>query len=101
MCVEELVGRFLRGGRVDAAGLVDHSRGGCDGHGHRRPHGLWETNGGVEGNVCIAAVALVVAAIGPGRLTADRFLRWGTGGWVEAACALGLGGAAAVITLSL
>ncbi|MFJ5898641.1 hypothetical protein ACIQFZ_24930 [Streptomyces sp. NPDC093064] len=51
--------------------------------------------------MCIAAVALVVAAIGPGRLTADRFLRWGTGGWVEAACALGLGGAAAVITLSL
>ncbi|WP_405880073.1 DoxX family protein [Streptomyces sp. NBC_01136] len=64
-------------------------------------HGLWETEGGVEYNVCIAIVALAIAAIGPGRLAIDRFFRWGTGGWAEAAFALGLGGMGAAITLSL
>lgn len=64
-------------------------------------HGLWEMDGGVEYNVCIAVVALAVAAIGPGRLAADRPFRWGKGGWKEAAFALGLGGIAAVITLIL
>ncbi|MER5596434.1 DoxX family membrane protein [Streptomyces sp. NPDC002265] len=64
-------------------------------------HGLWETDGGVEYSVCIAVVALAIAAIGPGRLAADRFLPWGAGGWKEAAFALGLGGVAAAITLSL
>ncbi|WP_112467347.1 DoxX family protein [Streptomyces triticisoli] len=64
-------------------------------------HGLWETDGGVEYSVCIAVVALAVTAIGPGRLAVDRLFRWGAGGWKEAAFALGLGGAAAAITLSL
>ncbi|GGN79350.1 hypothetical protein GCM10011579_063690 [Streptomyces albiflavescens] len=64
-------------------------------------HGLWEQNGGVEYSVCIAIVALAVAAIGPGRLAVDRFFRWGAGGWGEAAVALGLGGIGAAITLSL
>ncbi|MEU6774169.1 DoxX family protein [Streptomyces sp. NPDC046759] len=64
-------------------------------------HGLWETDGGVEYSVCIAVVALGVAATGPGRLAADRFFRWGDGGWKEAGFALGLGGLAAAITLSL
>ncbi|MEU2284535.1 DoxX family protein [Streptomyces sp. NPDC013178] len=64
-------------------------------------HGLWETDGGVEYSACIAVVALAVAAIGPGRLAVDRFFRWGSGGWKEAAFALGLGGVAAAITLSL
>ncbi|MEU1408809.1 DoxX family protein [Streptomyces sp. NPDC005728] len=64
-------------------------------------HGLWETDGGVEYSVCIAVVALAVAAIGPGRLAVDRFFRWGTGGWGEGAFALGLGGVAAAISLSL
>ncbi|RFC78010.1 DoxX family protein [Streptomyces sp. AcE210] len=64
-------------------------------------HGLWATDGGVEYNVCIAVVALGIAATGPGRLAVDRFFRWGTGGWPQAACALGLGGLAAAITLSL
>ncbi|MGW4564824.1 DoxX family membrane protein [Streptomyces sp. NPDC004561] len=64
-------------------------------------HGLWDTDGGVEYNVCIAVVALAVAAIGPGRLAADRFFAWGAGGWKQAAVALGLGGLGAVITLSL
>ncbi|MCW7942768.1 DoxX family protein [Streptomyces hygroscopicus] len=64
-------------------------------------HGLWETDGGVEYNVCIAVVALAIAAIGPGRLAFDRFFRWGAGGWAQAAFALGLGGIAAAITLTL
>lgn len=63
--------------------------------------GLWDEHGGVEYNVCIAVVAIAVAAIGPGRLALDRFFRWGEGGWGEAAFALGLGGVAAAITLSL
>nr|WP_234342527.1 DoxX family protein [Streptomyces sp. NRRL B-3648] len=64
-------------------------------------HGAWETDGGVEYNVCIAVVALSVAAIGPGRLSADRLFLfpWGRGGWGAAAVALGLGGAGAAITL--
>ncbi|MFI2641832.1 DoxX family protein [Streptomyces sp. NPDC018610] len=64
-------------------------------------HGLWETDGGVEYSVCIAVVALAVAATGPGRLAADRFLPWGSGGWKPAGFALGLGGLAAAVTLAL
>ncbi|MFD9095731.1 DoxX family membrane protein [Streptomyces collinus] len=64
-------------------------------------HGLWDTDGGVEYSVCITVVALAVTAIGPGRLAVDRFFRWGAGGWPQAAFALGLGGLAAAITLSL
>ncbi|MFF4038071.1 DoxX family protein [Streptomyces sp. NPDC001816] len=64
-------------------------------------HGLWDADGGVEYSVCITVVAIAIAAIGPGRLALDRFFRWGTGGWGEAAFALGLGGVAAAITLSL
>ena len=64
-------------------------------------HGLWDTDGGVEYSVCIAIVALAVALIGPGRLALDRFFRWGTGGWAQGALALGLGGFAAAVTLSL
>ncbi|MFF8908657.1 DoxX family membrane protein [Streptomyces olivaceoviridis] len=64
-------------------------------------HGLWDTYGGVEYNVAIAVAALAVAAIGPGRLAADRFLPWGRGGWTEAAVALGLGGIGAAISLGV
>ncbi|GGW14173.1 hypothetical protein GCM10018980_13290 [Streptomyces capoamus] len=64
-------------------------------------HGAWETDGGVEYNVCIAVAALAVAAIGPGRLSVDRLFPWGRGGWAPAAVALGLGGVTAAITLSL
>lgn len=64
-------------------------------------HGLWDADGGVEYSVCITVVALAVAAMGPGRLALDRFFRWGSGGWSEAAVALGLGGGAAALTLGL
>ncbi|MFE2936391.1 DoxX family protein [Streptomyces sp. NPDC059278] len=64
-------------------------------------HGLWETQGGVEFNVCIVVVALAIAAIGPGRFALDRPFRWGRGGWPEAAFALFAGGIGAAIVLSL
>ena len=64
-------------------------------------HGLWDRDGGVEYNVCIAVVALAVAATGPGRLALDRFFRWGEGGWAAAAFALGIGGAASAVALAL
>ncbi|MFG3098244.1 DoxX family protein [Streptomyces sp. NPDC048202] len=64
-------------------------------------HGLWASDGGLEYNLCIAAVALGIAATGPGRLSFDRFFPWGRGGWPSAALALGLGGIGAAITLSL
>ncbi|MFG2629437.1 DoxX family protein [Streptomyces sp. NPDC048473] len=64
-------------------------------------HGLWESQGGVEYNICIAVVALAITAIGPGRLALDRPFRWGKGGWSEAAFALCLGGIGSAIVLSL
>lgn len=64
-------------------------------------HGLWTQDGGMEYNLCIAVVALGIAAIGPGRLALDRPFRWGKGGWREAAFALFLSGIASAIVLSL
>ncbi|MFB7310294.1 DoxX family protein [Streptomyces sp. NPDC056192] len=64
-------------------------------------HGLWAQDGGMEYNLCIAVVALGIAAIGPGRLALDRPFRWGKGGWREAAFALFLAGIASAIVLSL
>ncbi|WP_127360214.1 DoxX family protein [Actinacidiphila soli] len=64
-------------------------------------HGLWATQGGLEYPMGIAAVALAIAALGPGKLALDRPFRWGKGGWAEAAVALGLGGVAAAIVLTL
>ncbi|MFE6667378.1 DoxX family protein [Streptomyces sp. NPDC057697] len=64
-------------------------------------HGFWDTQGGVELNVCIAVVALAVAAIGPGRFALDRPFRWGKGGWTEAAVALCAGGIGAAVALAL
>ncbi|MDX3076814.1 DoxX family protein [Streptomyces sp. NPDC088354] len=64
-------------------------------------HGLWAMNGGLEYTMCIAAVALAVAAIGPGRLSLDRPFPWGKGGWEEAGIALGLAGVGSAIVLSL
>ncbi|MFJ7254510.1 hypothetical protein ACIQWV_18465 [Streptomyces sp. NPDC098085] len=64
-------------------------------------HSLWETQSGVEFNVCIAVVAPAIAAIGPGRLALDRPFRWGKGGWPEAAFAPCPGGIGAAIVPSL
>ena len=62
-------------------------------------HGLWESQGGVEYSVCIAVVALALAAISPGKLALDSLFPWGRGGWAEAAVALFLGGMGAAIAL--
>ncbi|MGW7243276.1 DoxX family protein [Streptomyces sp. NPDC054804] len=64
-------------------------------------HGLWIQNGGVEYSVAICIVALALAAIGPGRLSVDRFFPWRSDGWAAAAVALGLGGIGAAIALSV
>ncbi|CUU57556.1 putative oxidoreductase [Parafrankia irregularis] len=65
------------------------------------PHGLWETNGGMEYPLCIAVVATAVAAIGAGRLAFDRFFRRRDGGLPEMAFAVGLGGLGAAIVLAV
>lgn len=64
-------------------------------------HGLWSQNGGVEYSVAISVVALALAAIGPGRLSVDRFFPWRSDGWAAAALALGLGGIGAAIALTI
>ncbi|MFE7979101.1 DoxX family protein [Streptomyces shenzhenensis] len=64
-------------------------------------HGLWDQNGGIEYSICVAVVAVAIAALGPGRLALDRFFPWRDGGWPEAAVALGLGGIGAAVALSL
>ncbi|MFF8314615.1 DoxX family protein [Streptomyces lydicus] len=63
------------------------------------PKGVWALSGGLEYPLCIAAVALAVAAIGPGRFALDRFFRWRDGGLLCAAVALGAGGLGAAIVL--
>jgi putative oxidoreductase len=39
-------------------------------------NGLWATNGGYEFNLVLWAVAIAVAASGPGRFSVDRTLGW-------------------------
>jgi putative oxidoreductase len=65
------------------------------------PHGLWDTNGGMEYPLTIAVVAITVAAIGAGRLAADRLFRRRDGGLPEALFALCLGGISAAIILAV
>ncbi|MFD4508836.1 DoxX family protein [Streptomyces sp. NPDC058457] len=64
-------------------------------------NGLWIQDNGVEYSVAICIVVLALAAIGPGRLSLDRFFPWRDGGWLAAAVALGLGGIGAAIALSI
>jgi putative oxidoreductase len=65
------------------------------------PNGLWETQGGMEYPLCIAVVALAVAATGPGRLALDRAFPWRDGGLRSAAFALFLGGITAAVVLAI
>jgi putative oxidoreductase len=61
--------------------------------------GLWITNGGSEYVLTVAAIAVGIAIVGPGALSADRALGLETSGIVAgvAAVAGGLIGAAAVL----
>jgi putative oxidoreductase len=61
------------------------------------PHGLWDTAGGMEYPLCIAVVAISVAAIGAGRLALDRLFRRRDGGLPDVAFAVALGGITAAI----
>ncbi|MFB7668509.1 DoxX family protein [Kitasatospora sp. NPDC056138] len=63
--------------------------------------GLWADSGGMEYPLCLTLIAIAVAAVGPGRLALDHPFRWGRGGWLSMATALGLGGVGAVIVLCL
>ena len=65
------------------------------------PHGLWETQGGLEYPLVIAVVAITVAAIGAGRLALDRLFRRRDGGLPEMLFALVLGGVSAAIVLAI
>jgi putative oxidoreductase len=60
------------------------------------PKGFWNANGGYEFNLLIAAAAVALAAIGPGRFSVDRAVGWDdniTGPW----WALGVAGVAIVV----
>lgn len=61
--------------------------------------GLWNTGGGFEYNLVLAAVAFALAAVGPGAWSLDSALSidWAGSGWALAALAVGLlGGIGAV-----
>ena len=60
------------------------------------PKGFWSANGGYEFNLLIAASAVALAAIGPGRFSIDRAIGWDdniTGLW----WGLGVAGVAAIV----
>jgi putative oxidoreductase len=63
--------------------------------------GLWIFNGGAEYTVTVAAIAVGVAIVGPGAVSADHALGIGIGGIESGAGALagGLLGAAAILSL--
>jgi putative oxidoreductase len=60
--------------------------------------GFWNMNGGYEFNLLIAAAAVALAAIGPGRFSLDRAIGWDdniSGLW----WGLGVAGVAAIVAL--
>ena len=62
-----------------------------------RPKGFFVTNGGYEFNLLIAAAAVALAAIGPGRFSVDNAIGWAdeiSGVW----WALGVAGAALAVS---
>ncbi|MEU6553416.1 DoxX family protein [Streptomyces sp. NPDC046915] len=64
-------------------------------------HGLWSTDGGLEYPMCMAAAALAIAGVGPGRLSLDRPFPWHRGTVRTGAFALGAGGLGAAVVLAL
>jgi putative oxidoreductase len=67
-----------------------------------RPNGFWVTGGGYEYNLAIIAVAIGIAATGPGRISLDRAAGWDddlSGAWWGAGIAAA-GVVAALLTLT-
>ncbi|MEU5595092.1 DoxX family protein [Streptomyces sp. NPDC020298] len=64
-------------------------------------HGLWSMDGGLEHPMCIAASALAIAGVGPGRISLDRPFPWHRGTVRTGAFALGAGGLGAAVVLAL
>lgn len=64
-------------------------------------NGVWNSKGGFEYNLTLMAACFAIAAEGPGRLSLDALLRKHRSGlgWGLASLALGLGGAAAAMTI--
>ena len=65
------------------------------------PKGFWNSNGGYELNLGILAVAVGIAATGPGRFSLDRLIGWDgslSGAWWGVGV---LGGAALISLLTL
>ena len=62
-------------------------------------NGPWVTEGGYEYNLVLIAVALAVAAIGPGALSVDDTIGWHLWGFEWLVVALVLGGLGAATTL--
>ncbi|MGW7369042.1 DoxX family protein [Streptomyces sp. NPDC054841] len=63
--------------------------------------GLFSVGAAFEYPMALAAVALSIAALGPGRLSLDLRFPWRDGGWRPAAFALIVGGVSAGIVLLL
>jgi hypothetical protein len=66
------------------------------------PNGFWVTGGGYEYNLAIIAVAIGIAATGPGRISLDRAAGWDddlSGAWWGAGVAAA-GIVAAMLTLT-
>jgi len=66
------------------------------------PNGVWAQDGGFEYNAVLMAAAFALAAEGPGLLSLDGLLRRRRAGlrWAVLELALGLGAAAAVVSLA-
>jgi putative oxidoreductase len=65
------------------------------------PKGLWNTNGGMEFPLSLAATALALVFTGPGRYAVDEVIGWNLAGlgWGLAATAVAVG--AAIATLAV